>query len=79
MSVRRITDFYWKEIPTKRPDYPVKYEVRFAIAVLGVGRYGNPFDERFDGDYIRGVGMTRDAALRDAERNYNDMVKCLWA
>ena len=47
LGVRGSTNIWIKKTPTKRTDWPHKYEARMGIAILGVAHPGsdNPFDD----------------------------------
>lgn len=74
-------ELYWRESPTGLPDWPVKYECRSCVVIFGhlTGQeHMSPFDERFYGPYVRGVGMTKEIALKKLEEDFRNFHEGLW-
>lgn len=70
---------YWRITPTGREDWPYKYECRLPVAIFGQGEVGDPFAERFPGNYVRGVGMTKGVAENKLREDFDKLRESLWA
>lgn len=79
-GLQRASDLYWRVIKN-REGIIIKYEVRCYLCVFGSGPLRpdlSPYHERACDAYVRGVGVTEEAALRMIEREFNDFEKGLW-
>lgn len=63
---------------TRRP----KFEVRMGFALFGSynehRKSDNPFDERFNDNYVKGEGNTEKEAVADLCREVNSTANSLW-
>lgn len=78
-----ITEVHIRKTPTKRKDFPFKFELRQGHALFGMVQNeanigGNPFDERFSECTSRGVGYTMEAAIRALEKDQKQLREGLW-
>jgi hypothetical protein len=77
-----ITDRVIRETPTSREDFPIKYEIRQGVAIMGgmvCDGSDDPFDEHFYNNMVRGAGYTMEAAERAFEKAWESMKESIWA
>lgn len=83
-GVAGTTPVFVKATPSRRADFPVKFEARVGIAIFGTVNdpechRKSPFDDEWFDNYVRVVAYTRAALLRKLQEEMRAIQDGLWA
>jgi hypothetical protein len=82
VGLQPLTDIHWREIPTGRKDWPIKYIARVGVVIFGSicdpeSDVSDPFEEGFHENYVEGMGMTKEIALKKLKENFADLAESI--